>query len=436
MSPSDLSLVVPKMPHATAAGEHLSARPTAPAAVERRRRGRSLWSKLIAASTLAILACGNAWWYWRDARKLPEMNILSEWVRRERYDQVEPVLREKLRRSPHDGEARMMLARVVAGRGDLAGCARELAAVPFWWPSKPEALFREGQSYLKINRAKDAETAWLRALNDDPLHRLPPELFHDISQELLKLYAIEDRWEDAYPIIWMAYDRAPERDQPVYLAMRMRPELERVAPRETVAILERYVAAAADDWEATRALGRALQALGNVEEATRLFERCLAGERENLRAWHNLLALFLAQGDRTALVALLAKAPAGAELESDTWFFRGIARENDVEPREAAACFNKAIALNPFVPKYYYRLATVEQRLGLYTDATSHRARSKALNEARARLGSTFTDYYAAIERPDGAGDVLALCRQLASICETLGWARAAKAWTRLTIVP
>ena len=74
---------------------------------------------------------------------------------------VEPILREHLRRSPHDGEARMMLARALAGRGDLLGCARQLHEVPFWSPRKAEALFREGQSYLKIDRAKDAEDAWL-----------------------------------------------------------------------------------------------------------------------------------------------------------------------------------------------------------------------------------------------------------------------------------
>ncbi len=60
-----------------------------------------------------------------------------------------------------------------------------------------------------IDRAKDAEHAWLEVIKDDPLHPVSPDIFHDACQELLKLYAIEDRWEDAYPVIWTAYDRAP-----------------------------------------------------------------------------------------------------------------------------------------------------------------------------------------------------------------------------------
>ena len=58
----------------------------------------------------------------------------------------------------------MMLARTLAAAGDYLGCARELHEVPYWWPQKAEALLREGQSYLLIDRAQDAERAWLEAI--------------------------------------------------------------------------------------------------------------------------------------------------------------------------------------------------------------------------------------------------------------------------------
>ena len=119
----------------------------------------------------------------------------------------------------------------MAGRGDLLACAQQLHAVPHWSPEKPEALYREGQSYFEMNRAKDAESAWQNLIKDDPLHPISAELMHDGCQALLKLYAIEDRWEDAFPVIWTAYDHAVAIDRPVLLAMRMRTELERVAPR-------------------------------------------------------------------------------------------------------------------------------------------------------------------------------------------------------------
>ena len=198
--------------------------------------GSLVW-KLVGVCLIAGLSGFNAWWYWRDTRPLPDLNTISDWISQERYLEAEPALREHLRRSPHDGEARMMLAQALAGRGDLLACASQLHEVPYWSPRKAEALYREGQSYFEIDRAKDAEAAWLELIKDDPLHPVPPEIFHDACQALLKLYAIEDRWEDAYPVMWTAYDHAAPIDRPVLLAMRMRPELERIAPKESIGVL-------------------------------------------------------------------------------------------------------------------------------------------------------------------------------------------------------
>ena len=61
-----------------------------------------------------------------------------------------------------------MLARALAARGDLLGCARQLHEVPYWCPQKPEALYREGQAYFQLDRARDAEDAWLELIKDDP----------------------------------------------------------------------------------------------------------------------------------------------------------------------------------------------------------------------------------------------------------------------------
>jgi tetratricopeptide (TPR) repeat protein len=424
------------MSNITAPSEH--ARPLAVApvmAVHDRRKGA--WALTLGGASAFVILLGlSAWWYWRDHRALPDLKTVSDWMRREQYARAEPVLREYLRRSSHDGEARMLLARALAGRGDFLGCARQLHEVPFGWPRKAEALHREGQAYLQIDRAKDAESAWLNALRDDPIHPISPDLFHDVVQELLKIYAIEDRWEDAYPVIWMAYDRGSPANHPDFLVMRMRPELERVAPKDSIGILRRYVAAAADDWEAVRALARAEQALNNPAEAARLFQRCLKGDPDNVRAWHDYLAMLLEQGDSDAFLALLQNAPRSAESESKTWMFRAVASETAQDLHAAAKYFRKAIELDPAVPKYYYRLAMIEQRLGLHKEARAHLARTKEMNEARAQLPVAYSNYFAARDRTDGAPELAAVCKQLASICETLGWPRAARGWSRMATAP
>ena len=369
---------------------------------------------------------------------MPDLKTVSDWMRREQYVQAESALREYVRRSPHDGEARMMLAQVVGVRGDLLDCARQLHKVPYWWPQKAAALLREGQSYLKIDRAKDGEAAWLEAIKDDPLHPVSSDLFHDACQELLKLYAIEDRWEDAYPVIWTAYDHAAPGDHPVLLAMRIRSELERMSPKDSVVLLKpAHLAAAADDWEALRALARAKAALGQSAEAVRHFEACLKGRPDDVRAWRDYLTMLLEQGDLDAFLALLEKAPPSAESEPETWMFRGVAREKAGDWHAAADHFRKAIELNPYVPKYYYRLAMAEERLGLREQALAHRKRTKEMNDARAQLPVAYGDYFAStVPNNPGVPTVEAACKRLASICETLGWARAAQAWNRLAILP
>ena len=326
------------------------------------------------------------------------------------------------------------LRSALAGRGDILGCARQLHEVPLWCSRKAEALLREGQSYLKIHQARDAEAAWLSAIRDDPLHTISSSIFHDASQELLKLYAIEDRWDDAYGVIWAAYEHASPAEHGVLLAMRIRPELERVSPKDTIEILKRYVAADPEDWEALRALARAEQALGDSVEAARLFQLCLNSNPNNFRAWRDNLALFLEQGDQGAFGALLEKPPKSAEIEHETWMFRGVASESTPDLQVAADCFRKAIELNPFVSKYYYRLAMVEQRLGLHEEARRHRARTKEMNEARAQLGDAYSDYLDANSSTAGGPKVAAACDHLASICEVLGWSRAAQGWSRLAI--
>ena len=63
-----------------------------------------------------------------------------------------------------------------------------------------------------------------------------------------------------------------------WLIMRMRAELERVAPKESIAQLRRYVAALPDDWESLRALARAELALGERAVAERHFQRLHQGQ--------------------------------------------------------------------------------------------------------------------------------------------------------------
>ncbi len=219
--------------------------------------------------------------------------------------------------------------------------------VPFWSPAKAEALYREGQSYIKIDRAKDAEASWLELIKEDPLHPISADFFQDACQELLKIYAIEDRWEDAYPVMWTAYDHAAPLTMGTCSRCGCGPKWNESHPRSRSKSSSAYVAASADDWEALRALAHAELALGRPAEAAHHFQECLKGRPDDVRAWRDYLAMLLEQGDTDSFLALLEQAPKSADTESETWMFRGVAREKAKDWKAASEHFRKAIELEP-----------------------------------------------------------------------------------------
>jgi tetratricopeptide (TPR) repeat protein len=327
----------------------------------------------------------------------------------------------------------MILARLLGARDDLLGCARQLHQVAFWWPTKADALYREGQAYLMIDRAKDAETAWLAVTNRDPLHPATSEIFHDASLELLKLYSNEDRWEDAYVIIWRAYQEASPADHPILLSMRLRSELERVAPAESIVLLKRYVAADSTDWEALRALARAELALGRRDEADRDFRACLKGEPDNPRAWRDYLNMLSDQGDLSTLESALSIVPPAAESSADIWKLRGNLKEKDRDWAGAAQSYYKALQINPYARGCHYRLAMVEQRLGHVEQALRYRKQADEIRDAQIQLRPAYAAFLDAQAHRRATGpDLPTSLRRLASLCKTLGWARVAEACSQL----
>lgn len=397
-----------------------------------RRMGR-LIVRLVGLLLVAGLIAFNVWWFVRQSRPVPSFETAQGALGRGDFRVAETLLRERLRLRPRDAMVMVALARARAGQNDLLGCARILLRVPEWSSQRPEALYRAGQSLYQVDHAREAEAAWLELIHEDPLHPVAPELFIDACMALLKLYATEDRWQDAYPVIWSAYDRTAGVEQIGWLLSRMRPELERVAHTEAIPYLERYLAADPGDIEARRALARAELAMGRRPEAEAQFLECRKRDPEQVRVWRDFLGMLLEQGDFERFLELLNQPPRSADLEPETWFFRGTVAEKKGEWVQAQAYFQKATELHPFTPKYYYRLAAVEDRLGDRARAAAHRKRTQRMNDARTQLPGAYNSFLAA-EAGAKRADRAAAARRLGSICETLGWARAAQAWNRVAV--
>lgn len=397
-------------------------------------RRRAFPRRVVLATGLILLGTAPvAWWYGWARRPAVALHTIESWIKNEQYGLAQKTLTEHLRHDPGDGAARMMLARVLGGRGDLAGCARELHQVPAGWPQKPLALYREAQADLLMNRARDAEAALRAIIDADGGTPSDPAVFHDASQELLSLYATEDRWSEARDVLWKVYARATPHYRPTLLAMRILYELERLAPTESVKLLRNYVSADREDWEARRALAKAELALGRRSEALRQLRDCLEARPDDPRVWRDYLNMLYSLGERDAYEAVLARAPAIAETRPELWVARGQAREHAGDWTAAAADYRRALTLDPNLSNAHYRLAAIELRLGHSVAAAEHRRRWQELEEARSALRPAFDAYVEAQRRlPNDHPELLASLKRLAAICQTLGWSRTAAGWSQL----
>lgn len=386
---------------------------------------------------IVALVAWNAWWLGRDYWPIPDIRSVGPLIAGGKRQEAEAALRAHLRRSPPDGQARMLLARSLAARGDLLGCASELHRVPSWWPSKREALYLEGESFLSAFRARDAEAAWRACIEDDALHPVQPDHRRAAVENLIKLFAAQERWEEANEIAWSLYESAGPGEKPAALILRIRTEVERIAPETRVQRLRLYVAADPADWQSRRGLARAEQAVGNEQEATQQIQAYLAAHGDDLRAWCDWLEMLHGRGDMTGLAAALNDLPASAQGDGRIWSFRGIVSQAGGLIAAAEQAHRRAASLRPYDEQILYRLALAERQSGRGDQAEAHLVHSKALREARNGLLDALQRFSkAALPGSSQKPEMVDATHHLASLCQTLGLEREARALRSLVPDP
>jgi Flp pilus assembly protein TadD len=388
---------------------------------------------------LLKLVCGGlvvfcTWWVvhdlWLLPRDLKEANRLQ--ARGDRDGSIR-VLRGYLQRSPDAGEVRMALARKLAQAGDLAGCAAELGKVPTWWPRKREALYLQGQVLNQLDRAQAFEAAWLACVEGPVTQALTDEMLISAGEGLLGLYVLEERPAEAAKVTWSIFRQWPEELRPRALIMRLRTATERIDPKEAVAMLRRYVTADPADWHARRALARASQAVGDIEQADQQIARCIAERPEDPRGWADRLQILDVRQDRAGLLQAVAEIPPRVQEDARIAQYRGMALESTGDLEGAASAYRRSIALDAYREEVHYLLAGVEQRLGRTEQAQRERELHQGIVRARKELPVAVLSFQDALDR-SGMQDpaVRAAAQRVSEICRVLGFERDAAEWQRL----
>lgn len=377
----------------------------------------------------------NAWWAWADYAPVPEARTVDALISRSKTDEARVALETQVARSRHDYQARMKLARLLAKAEDYPGCARLLREVPEWAPNKAESLFIEAQSFKQVDRMRDAEAAWKQLTAGDPLHPVSPRYYQGAARELIGHYVLENRLDEARDLIMRSFDLGTVSERADIMIMRTRAELERIAHEEAVTRLRAYVAADPDDWQARTALAAEEQATDHPDAADALIQSVLAVRPEEPSVWRTYLEILQPRGNRDAIRDAIARLPKTEAIDNDPvlWKFRGQMLEWDNDLEGAAKALTKATDLNPSLPEPYYKLGLIEQRLGRTADAAKHLKRSRDLRKADTDLDDAFHKFVdISRDRPPTDPAYIAEVNKLADLCETLGWAREARAWRRV----
>jgi thioredoxin-like negative regulator of GroEL len=375
----------------------------------------------------------NAWWFWRDSRPVAGLETIARWVEQHQEARAEQALRQRLARSPHDGEARVMLAKLLAQRHDMLACARELHRVPFWWPDAARWRLMEAGALKECDRMREAEAAWKAIVEDDPFHPVDPKLTTAAVRDLLELYAVEGRWDELVKLIWTSYDRTDDpAEHEKLLNLRIRTELTRIAPAVAAEKMEKYLAADPQDWEARRGLARAKMTLNLPEEARPHLETCLRERPEDPRCWADYLELLHTTGDQEGLRRAVAGVPEAVAQHPAVLKYRARLLELDHRWTEAGELYRRILQARPSDREIDYRLALVEDRLGRREAAQVHRRRWESMRTARTELNEAYQKVLDLRESGRDSPELHAAIRRLAQLCEALGWKRDAEGWARL----
>lgn len=422
-----------------------------------RRRGTAAVFVMLFRGVLAGLIAVNLWWAYdrfrRDAlARLPSEEIdrivrpekrinerlikegKTEEVRRlAPHSKAAQALREHLRVSPNDGEAREQLAKLYASyRLDLA-CAKELQKVPAWWPTKRDDDYVAGASFYTAGRPREAEAALRACVKEDLLHDVSPAFLSSAQQKLIELCVTEDRLDDAREVIWGAYAQAGKDEQVPILGMLARLELERISPESRVFELKRWVTLDPEGLKARRALALAYQDTGKPEEADREIRECLRIAPADLGVWRDYLTLLMARGDTEGLIAAVAKLPQGHEFDAKIMDAKGTALEKQGRLEDALVCYESAAKLRYDEPKYVYHLAMVEERLGRSQQAKEHRAMSNEMRQAYGKLADAYQKFMKLYDpKAEDISAWSAAADEVAEIFHKMHMDRTANAWLRL----
>ncbi len=305
-------------------------------------------------------------------------------------------------------------------RGNYRAVVEILNLIPPDAPLASEAHYLRGEAFKALNIWSQAEAEYIEAVAQEPLHI-------DAAWALLQLYFEEERIQEARSRCADFYRRDPDRDRRVlWLIEAIRQEHERIAPAESLRLLEPVVHRDRNNRFVLRVAAQQYIRLGRLSEGIPLFQRALALNPNDQETWVLLISALYEQGEFDRLGALWEKIPPAVAADHRIRRYRGQWYEARGDLDRAIKEFEAAVKAAPRDRKALYALAQALRRKGLAHKADHYAALARQIDRAREQLGQVYLDIRARRYQPTAEQ-----CERAAELWATMGESEQSELWQR-----
>jgi predicted Zn-dependent protease len=368
------------------------------------------WPSVLALWAVALIS-GGAYRHIREPSENERIAQAGRLLAAQQADAAERVLRQAVARRPAAPEPRIELARLAQTREDWATVAVALHPIPADFPAAAAVRIVEGDAWIKLGRAADAEQAWRAALERDTTETA--------RYRLLFLYGTQLRRPEWLATLWDLYDRGHAGlNEMLQIMLAGQIVWEPEGALETV---ERWSAADERDRPSRRAAAVYFVRAGQLDEAADRLENLFERDPDDLETWSALVDCRLASGELDRADKLLRAAPDAARDNPRYCKQRGRLALAQGRYADAAADLRRGLPGAPYDLELHYNLAQALRLAGQLDASRPH-------SDVAGRLARIARLCHSIHNAPAySSGDIRELvqhCAELRLVEEARGWVR------------
>jgi thioredoxin-like negative regulator of GroEL len=353
---------------------------------------------------------------WRCYLIEPETELFDQSqkdIGRGQLERAEYTLRRVIARDPMRTDARLLLAKLAHTRQKPHTVAAVFREIPDSDPLAGAIRVAEGDAWLSLDLARNAEDCWTRAYRiapDDPQPR----------RRLIYLYGFQLRRALWANLLWELYDRGqaglPE------MVQLMIAEYVVWAPEDSRDRVQAFAIADPRDTHSRRALAEYKLLDGKIQQALQLLDANLQIDPNDVPSRLLAIECHLADADTVKARQAIDQLPAAAHSYAQAQKQRGslalLEQQFDIAILECRNALRQA----PFDRELRYKLAQAERMAGRFDDANRNAQVADQLATVHRLCHTLHTQ-----QRPD-----LSDVRQVIQLCEGLGLIEEASGWARV----